>query len=453
MSAARKLLLPAAGCATLLVGVVFRNVSYHAPAVRAALETMMTLFALAAAWLLGAQFTQSRRCRDLLMAIGVGALGLATLGANALPAALELHPRGQFAAAGLWSLLVVGGILATAAFVPSICVVPKRRVLAVAAGLTVAAVLVTVLASLLLVRQVVGGTSPGLKITMLAHPLGLFLAVVDSAFLICAAIGFQRTSVASADQIATLLSIAAVLLGASTIYHLAAGSVAPEQITPGEGLRTLAFAVLLIAAVRGEFQGRAQLARAAALAERQRVARDLHDGLAQDLALIAAHGRGFAAEMGDDHPIVIAATRALAVSRGAISELSNPEGATLDEALEAMAYELKERFDVAIVIDAQLDADVNPQAREDLTRIAREAVANAARHGGARNVIVSLKRADTGIALRVVDDGCGIRGKNGAAPREGFGLCSMRERAAALGGRLTVDHGACRGTELEVILP
>ena len=88
-----------------------------------------------------------------------------------------------------------------------------------------------------------------------------------------------------------------------------------------------------------------------------------------------------------------------------------------------------------------------------MTRIAREAIANAARHGGARNVIVSLRQTETGTALRIVDDGCGIAGAQLLPTSDGFGLRSMRERAAALGGQLNVRQPRKGGTELEVVLP
>jgi signal transduction histidine kinase len=144
--------------------------------------------------------------------------------------------------------------------------------------------------------------------------------------------------------------------------------------------------------------------------------------------------------------------RALAVSRNTISELSDPAGATAHESLEAVAQELRDRFDVAIAVDTHLDADLPPHSREHVTRIAREAIANAARHGEARNVIVSLRTEASGVALRVVDDGRGI-GADGEAVLEGFGLRSMRERAAALGGHLSVRPARRGGTELEVVLP
>ena len=68
-------------------------------------------------------------------------------------------------------------------------------------------------------------------------------------------------------------------------------------------------------------------------------------------------------------------------------------------------------------------------------------------------MLVSLRRVGGGVALRVIDDGCGIPvGDRGAIP-EGFGLRSMRERAGALGGHLTVRQAPDGGTELEVVLP
>ena len=215
----------------------------------------------------------------------------------------------------------------------------------------------------------------------------------------------------------------------------------------------LAAAILLSAAVVLERRVRTRLARAAALAERRRVARDLHDGIAQDLAFIAAHGEQMASEMGEEHPMVVAARRALAVSRSTISDLSDPAGATASEALDAVAQELRDRFGVAVAVHAEIGGHLPSGVRDHMSRIAREAIANAARHGQAKNVLVSLQRADGGVALRIVDDGCGIPVGDGGDAPEGFGLRSMRERAGSMGGHLTVRRAPHGGTELEVVLP
>ena len=186
-------------------------------------------------------------------------------------------------------------------------------------------------------------------------------------------------------------------------------------------------------AVVRERQVHARFARATALAERRRVARDLHDGIAQDLAFIAAHGPRFAEELGDEHPVVIAAKRALALSRSAISDLSDPAGATAHESLDAIAQELQDRFGIAIAVDASLDQDLESGERENVTRIAREAIANAARHGKAQNVIVSLRHNEQGVVLRVLDDGCGIgagksAGSRGLRPAQHAGACGRARR-------------------------
>jgi signal transduction histidine kinase len=225
-----------------------------------------------------------------------------------------------------------------------------------------------------------------------------------------------------------------------------------DAVSPREGIRLFASVVIFAAALRGHRELRAAVARAAAAAERRRVAQDLHDGLAQDLAFIAAQGAKMADEFGDEHPVMQAARHALAVSRDTISELSEFTSSSTREALEAIAHELSGRFRVGVVVDVNPDVVLDAETRDHVSRITREAIANAARHGNAQRVLVSVKRTTEATVLRVVDDGFGITsGPN--APREGFGFRSMRDRAAALNGVLTVRSGLPRGTELEVVFP
>jgi len=281
----------------------------------------------------------------------------------------------------------------------------------------------------------------------------LVLALTTAAVLAYAAGMLAGENLRRPDRAVALLAMAILLLAGAALSPLTLHSLSRGEVTVGTAMRLIATALLLCAAIVIERRVRARAARAAALAERRRVARDLHDGIAQDLAFIAAQGTQIATEMGDEHPLVVAARRALAVSRSTISELSDPAGATAREALDAVAHELRDRFDVAIAVHAEIEGQVPSAMREHLSRITREAIANAARHGQARNVFVSLQRAQTGVALRIVDDGCGISVDGRGAPHEGFGLRSMRERASALGGSLTVRAAPRGGTELEVVLP
>jgi signal transduction histidine kinase len=286
-----------------------------------------------------------------------------------------------------------------------------------------------------------------------SHPVEFLLVIGATGLFLYAASGFARRQRAEGDRVAGLLATAVILTAGASFSHLLPASLVPGRIDLGVVLGALASAAILAVAVLGERQAHARLARATALAERRRVARDLHDGIAQDLAFIAAHGPRFAEELGDEHPVVIAARRALAISRSTISDLSDAEGSTAHEALEAVAQELRDRFGIAIAVDAQLHAELESGARDHVTRIAREAIANAARHGQARNVIVSLRHTEDGVALRILDDGCGIAGPGSDTAPEGFGLRSMRERAAAMGGQLSVRQPRRGGTELEVVLP
>ena len=449
--ASRGLPVLVAGTAVLALPVVLRHAVIHAPTLRPALEMMLTLFCFSAVWLLRARFADSRRVRDLLLLCVTLALGLMNLCVNALPAALDLRSGGYLAAAGLWGQLFVAAIFAAAAAVSADTVLvrpghPGR----VALILGVGPLVVGALGGLLMIQL---GLNLGAHAGAAAEAVRLVLVLATSALLACAAAMLARENLRRPDRVVAVLAIAGLLFAGAALSPLTLHSLARGEVSAGTAMRVIATALLLCAAVVLERRVRARAARAAALAERRRVARDLHDGIAQDLAFIVAHGEQIATEMGEEHPLVVAARRALAISRTTISELSDPAGATAGEALDAVAHELRDRFDVAIAVHAEIDGHVPSAVREHLSRIAREAIANAARHGQARNVLVSLQRADGGVALRVVDDGCGISVDERGAAQEGFGLRSMRERAGALGGSMTVRAAPRGGTELEVVLP
>jgi signal transduction histidine kinase len=91
---------------------------------------------------------------------------------------------------------------------------------------------------------------------------------------------------------------------------------------------------------------------------------------------------------------------------------------------------------------------------EELLRIAQEAVANARKHSGARYIRVRLCYEETGVRLVVSDDGSGFDPEAAAAAKPGhFGLVGLRERAARLGGTLSLDSHPGRGTNVEVFVP
>jgi len=195
---------------------------------------------------------------------------------------------------------------------------------------------------------------------------------------------------------------------------------------------------------------------AAVECERRRIARDIHDSLAQDLAFIAARVRVLerdpTASVRLDH-LAIAATRALEHSRTTISTLTRPLDEPLDAALARNATEVAARHGGHAKLRLQAGVVVPPATRESLVMILREAVANAMRHGRAGSVDVSLSQ-QSWLRLRVTDDGRGFDAAARAArPDAGFGLQSMEERAQALGGGLVVRSAPGAGTTIEVALP
>ena len=123
----------------------------------------------------------------------------------------------------------------------------------------------------------------------------------------------------------------------------------------------------------------------------------------------------------------------------------------LEIALRHAALDVGDRVGARLHFDLDLRIQVPPAWRVALMRIAREAVANAARHGHARTVTLELRNAD-GIWLRIADDGDGF---DLSAPRssQSFGLTSMRERTESLGGRFTISSSPGSGATVEVLLP
>jgi signal transduction histidine kinase len=188
----------------------------------------------------------------------------------------------------------------------------------------------------------------------------------------------------------------------------------------------------------------------ATMEERRRIARELHDGLAHELAFIASKTRG-AATVGpttrEARELAGAADRALDEARRAITVLSVAQPQSLDAAISQTVEDLGSRLGVACDLHLADDVEVPGEVTENLLRIVREAITNAAYHGASEHVRVSLERSDR-LQLVIEDDGCGF--DIDRAHAGGFGLQSMHERAASVGGELRVDSMPEHGTRVAV---
>jgi signal transduction histidine kinase len=191
-----------------------------------------------------------------------------------------------------------------------------------------------------------------------------------------------------------------------------------------------------------------ELKRQATSEERRRVARDLHDGLAQELAFIASKARRTGAP-GERKELSGAADRALDEARRAITVLSLSAPESLVNALTQTAEDLGARLGVPVLVDMAEQVEVDADVAEQLLRIVREGLTNAAVHADAHYVTVSVRaEAAHGYRLVIADDGRGF--DPGAVGPTRFGLVSMRERAASFGGSFSVDSAPGGGTRLEV---
>ena len=438
----------------LLFGIP-RPIHLEAPGARAGVETLIATSALVGAALLVASFRQGRRRADVLLLTALAAAGLTDFVFSALPAltGTEVFSLGsgfQVVCEALGAVAFLAAAFTPAGRLSGAGFRPLRAAGAVAAATIGLATATDLIAG----TPALGGISSSIGITAAeAHPAVLTGAVFSSALLLIAGAAFCSRP----ERYSRVLGGASFLLAAAGLQYVVLPAVAPDWVTAREGLRLAAYGLLLMAAVGRFAQTRRAIAAATLAIERERIARELHDGLAQDLAFIALQGQRLSSELGSEHPLALAARRAVAASRGVIVDLAASGAATLNAALRQVANEVAARFgievDVRIPIDDGEDpAEVGAKQREDVVRIAREAIVNAARHGNAQHVGLLLDCAGDKVRLRISDDGHGMS-QDKLSGRGGYGRQMMRARAAALGGHLVTRPSAQGGVEVEVTFP
>jgi len=206
----------------------------------------------------------------------------------------------------------------------------------------------------------------------------------------------------------------------------------------------------------------------ARVAERTRIARDLHDTLLQSFhGLLLRFQTAF--NLLPDRPVeskqVLAsaidqAAEAITEGRDAVQGLrtSATEMNDLADSIRALGEELVEENSAEAVLRIEVQGTpraLHPIVRDEVFRIAGEALRNAFRHAAARQIEVELRYDERQFRVRVRDDGKGIDPEvlRAEGPEGHFGLRGMRERAKLAGGKLTVWSGLDAGTEVELSIP
>lgn len=204
--------------------------------------------------------------------------------------------------------------------------------------------------------------------------------------------------------------------------------------------------------------------REAIAGERLRIARDLHDGIIQQIyaaglhlenALFSLDGNPGAAEQVRD--TMGRLNRAIQDIRRYILDLKpvNLEEKDLDAGLEALLQELKATALVQgeLIWHGRRQVDLPVERLKNLYLIVREALANAARHSRASVVEVEVTCQDGAVRVTIRDNGKGFDPGTMPGAGQGHGLSNMAQRAAALGGELSINSARGQGTEITVIIP
>lgn len=281
------------------------------------------------------------------------------------------------------------------------------------------------------------------------------LQAASALAFVVASLRFTIRGRAGRDVFWCWLGVAAALWGLARVNYALTPAHEVTFLSVGDWLRLAAYVVAVVAVgseLNGYWRG---LADSAVLEERRRIARDMHDGLAQELAFIATQSRALSAAPDAEraHILARAAERALDESRRAIAALTRPVDEPLDVALAQQAEELGGRLGVRVLLDLEPVGDVRADTREALLRIAREAITNAGRHGRPTKITVQLAN-HAGVTMRVSDDGKGFRPDDPKVfAGDRWGIAGMRERAEALGGRFSLDSRLYGGTRIEVWVP
>ncbi|MEK6191884.1 MAG: sensor histidine kinase [Chloroflexota bacterium] len=315
-------------------------------------------------------------------------------------------------------------------------------------------------------------TDPAARLLAAGSPLLVTLQVVIGlGFLWAAALAYQ---VYRRDRrgIDAFLAVGLMVAAFSQIHFAIHPGTYATLITTGDLLRVAFYALLLVALAaesRGDVRAlrraneeivrlrEIDLARAT-VEERARLAREIHDGMSQELwyaklkqgRLLLGSGLPEEARRLAEE-VAHAIESALAEARQAIMALRPAEGTTFTQVLERYVEDFADRFGIPAdcVCDPALE-QLPARAQAEMLRIVQEALNNARKHADATRVHVEGSAGPSGLRLTIADNGHGF---NVDQPTTGYGLGSMRERAALIGATIQIESQAQGGTRVVVELP
>jgi len=421
--------------------------TYVLPEGRLVLDTSVVLAATIVAILAAARFQVDGRLLDLLLAAGFCVAGIGTLAFSVVPL-LGGEAQGPVEAwAALGSRLLAAVLIALAPVLPGRRIAACRRALlagiaVVGLGLLALWLSLNGLGSSLSPLDPSNGASRPFEVTLTLSFLALLALLGGLGF----AIRFRKHG----EDLDSWLALAATLTLFAELHYVLTPRFSSDFISQGDFLRLLSYGLLLVGVWRAiSF---AEFGRAVA-EERARVARDIHDGLAQYLFAVSTHASML--ESGAPLETTLpklkeAAAAAQQEARFAVLALSSASGsAPFDAALRRYVEFLT--ADGALEVDVEIDPGIllAPDEQIEVFRIVQEGLANVRKHAGAQRAEVWIGQRLGRRIVSVSDDGVGFDGADAAA---GQGLKNMRLRAKSIDGGFDLRSRPGRGTALEVVL-
>jgi signal transduction histidine kinase len=418
--------------------------AYELPQLRLVLDTAVTLAAAIVAVLAGIRFTVEGRRLDFLLCGGFFMAAVSTMAFAVAPVFGGGTVGKNEAWAGVAGKLLATALIAAAPFSHGRILARRQALRGLIVALVCLGVAIWVLARLLsigLPELISGEDQPLLLVVSLA---------LQSLLSLVALVGFGLRFRNYGDDLYRWLGLAATLSLFAELHYVFTPAVSSSFVSQGDFLRLTSYGVLMAGVWRA--MRFAEFGRAVA-EERARVAREIHDGLAQYLFTISTHASMLEAGTATDRTvsqIKLAASMAQQEARFAILALSSASGtAPFDSALRRYVDVLTADGELDVELEVDPALSLAPDEQIEVFRIVQEGLANVRRHAGAGRAWVLIGQRGLERLVVVRDDGTGFDGDTDPA---GQGLRNLRERAAAIGGVFSLRSTPGQGTALEVTL-
>ena len=413
------------------------------PELRLVLATLFALAGFLIALLTATRFVVEGRRFDLFLCAGSFLTAASCFAFTIVPALVHDDPQRPEPWAAVAGRIAGWAAIAAAPFL-------RGRVRRSNAALAVGAVAcAAALAGAWLVSTELTVTLPHLDAGG-AVPAPLMGALAAQALVhLLAVIGFSDRYRTRGEDLDRWLALGSTLMLFSSLHLIFTPLAHPGDVSQGDAVELLAYSVLLVGvwrAIQASEFGRA------VAEERARVARDIHDGLAQYLFAISANvallEQGVAPA--DVVPsLAQAATAAQHEARYAVLALSSAAGRSpFDAALRRYVDVLTADGALDVELEIEPAVRLGPDEQIEVFRIVQEGLANARKHADATRAWVIVAGRGRRRVVEVRDDGHGFEPDGAVA---GLGLRSMRHRAASIGGALSLTSGP-GGTAVEVVL-